>query len=251
MLSWWKGQNSKGINTTDKDVRTLALHVLMGSVFGNNHPFRNIMIPSDSNFKMTFKDALILVLGNLLVVPLIHPIIRFLPFAPKKLATIAAATVELRRYMNDMLQKEKQMISQRNPDNANLMSHLIRASQDEPTAKEENIDPGVSGDAVRGLSNSEIVGNVFFIILAGHETTANTLSYAILLLAAHPEVQEWVAEEVRYVLQDQGSSETWDYELFSRFKRCLAIMVSHIIFHGRIPPSYVSPPSDCHMRAAF
>lgn len=120
--------------------------------------------------------------------------------------------------MNEMLRKEKQMISRRNSGAGNLMSRLIEASDEERTAKKGNSDVDVSGNAVQGLSDSEIIGNVFLYTFAGHETTGNILSYPILLLAAHLEVQGWVVEEVRYVLQDQGSSETWDYNLFSRFK---------------------------------
>lgn len=93
-------------------------------------------------------------------------------------------------------------------------------------ATEETED---QGSIIRGLSNSEIIGNIFLCNFAGHETTANGLSYCILLLAIHPEVQEWVAEEAFYLLHDQGNRETWDYNLFPKFKRCLAIMVSVVV----------------------
>lgn len=72
-------------------------------------------------------------------------------------------------------------------------------------------------DDARGLSVSEILGNVSVINFAGHDTTANILAYAILYFAAYPEVQDWVGDEFNEVLRD-SSSETWSYEpLFSRF----------------------------------
>ncbi len=73
---------------------------------------------------------------------------------------------------------------------------------------------------------SEILGNIFVINFAGHDTTANTLAFGMLLLAAHPEVQDWVAEEVQEIIKD-GTSEIWDYDaLFPRLKRCQAVLVS-------------------------
>lgn len=229
MLAWWTEQNSKGINTTDKDVRTLALHVLIGAVFGRSYPFLSIMDPPDPGFTMNYRDALRVVLENFLLVLLLPSIIIYIPFAPKKLAKVAAATSQFRRYMKEMLNKEKQRMSDRESDAGNLMSCLVKASAQERAVKGEDGDPDQSETAAQGLSDSEIIGNLFLYHLAGHETTGNTLSYSILLLAAHPEVQEWVAQEVRYVLRDQGSSETWDYDLFNRFKRCLAVMVSYKI----------------------
>jgi cytochrome P450 len=43
---------------------------------------------------------------------------------------------------------------------------------------------------------SEVLGDSFIMLLAGHETTANTLLYATLLLAQHPAFQEQVLGEI-------------------------------------------------------
>ncbi|PYH43186.1 uncharacterized protein BP01DRAFT_393746 [Aspergillus saccharolyticus JOP 1030-1] len=45
------------------------------------------------------------------------------------------------------------------------------------------------------LTIHEILGNIYAINLAGHDTTANTMTYLMLLLAAYPAIQEWMAEE--------------------------------------------------------
>src|SRR6185295_5225248 len=42
------------------------------------------------------------------------------------------------------------------------------------------------------------------LVLAGHETTANALSWAFLLLARHPEIADRVADEARTVLGDRA-----------------------------------------------
>ncbi|MEQ5777587.1 cytochrome P450 [Thalassospira sp. NFXS8] len=47
------------------------------------------------------------------------------------------------------------------------------------------------------LTEQEKVDNVRFLITAGHESTALTISWAMLMLALHPELQESIATEVR------------------------------------------------------
>jgi cytochrome P450 len=75
-------------------------------------------------------------------------------------------------------------------------------------------------NGVKGLSVQEIFSNIFVINFARHDTTANTLAFSFLLLAAYPEVQEWVAKEVRTITKDLGD-EAWAYnELFLKLKRC-------------------------------
>lgn len=115
------------------------------------------------------------------------------------------AVDEFKRYMAQMLAEERA-----NPTGKdNLMSVLITASGE---AKGRNT-----------LSNEEIFGNLFIYALAGHETTANSLAYAIMLLAADEEVQSWVREEIREVVPDLDNI---DYEsVFPRLRRVRTIMV--------------------------
>lgn len=79
---------------------------------------------------------------------------------------------------------------------------------------------------VRGLSVDEVFGNIFVINFAGHDTTANTLAFKMVLFAAYPEVQEWASEAIRRVTEGLEVAE-WDYNtLFPQLKRCRAILVS-------------------------
>lgn len=105
-----------------------------------------------------------------------------------------------------------------------LLSSLVRASEDEKLKHFKS-----SEDGTKGLNSSEVLGNIFAINVAGHDTTANTLAYSMLLLAAYPEVQDWVGKELREILP-HPSSETWFCgEVFSRLKRCQAVLVSPIL----------------------
>ena len=46
------------------------------------------------------------------------------------------------------------------------------------------------------LTNEEIVAHAVAFILAGYETTSNTLAYTSYLLALHPDVQESLQSEI-------------------------------------------------------
>jgi cytochrome P450 len=53
----------------------------------------------------------------------------------------------------------------------------------------------------RRMSDEDLLHNMQFFIVAGHETTALAISWALMLLAHAPEIQEKVRAEVREVLQ--------------------------------------------------
>ncbi len=52
------------------------------------------------------------------------------------------------------------------------------------------------------MTDQQLHDECVTIILAGHETTANALSFALHLLAHHPEVQQRLADEAAEVLGD-------------------------------------------------
>ncbi len=54
----------------------------------------------------------------------------------------------------------------------------------------------VASDEGGGFSSDEIIGQVVMLLTASHETTAMTLSWTLLLLAAHPSVQVELAEAI-------------------------------------------------------
>lgn len=228
MLDWWTCNDQDGIKTLDRDAKTLSLHVLTSAGLGISYPFLSARNPPGSDFGMNYRDALALILEHLLVLLAIPPILLSLPFIPHRWAQVGQATKDFQKYMLEMLEKEKKLISDRSPGTGNLMSSLVRESEKaEKTGieKQRADNEGAIVEERRGLTDNEILGNVFLYIFAGHETTGNVITYSILLLATYPQWQEWVAEEVDYFVEDGQPTETWDYEVYPRLKRCLAIMV--------------------------
>lgn len=220
MLRAWTRWGQSGTIGIARDTRTLSLDVLAAIGFRKSYKFRASTEPGPDEAR-NYRESLMLTLDNALFMMLVPPKLLTMPFVPKTWARIGQATNDFRRYMMDMLNEERQLLDAGKPGTGNLMSSLVRASKDEQMKKSKNIT-----DNSNGLTVNEILGNIFVINFAGHDTTANTLAYAILLFAAYPEVQDWVGEELNEVLKG-SSSEAWNYEqLFPRLKRCLAVLVS-------------------------
>ncbi len=57
-----------------------------------------------------------------------------------------------------------------------------------------------------GLSNEEIVAHAVTFLLAGYETTANTLAYTSYLLALNPDIQEKLQSEIDSYFDDKPVS---------------------------------------------
>ncbi|WP_276308580.1 cytochrome P450 [Thermoflavimicrobium daqui] len=52
----------------------------------------------------------------------------------------------------------------------------------------------------KSLSDEELIGHTFTLFVAGHETTANALTWTIFLLAQHPHILANLLDELDYIL---------------------------------------------------
>ncbi|KAL8785607.1 MAG: hypothetical protein Q9213_003261 [Squamulea squamosa] len=222
MASSWSQQGLKGTTEVVADTATLALHVLTCAGFGESYSFGEGVSKVAPGHEMTYRDSLSLCLTNIITFAIIPKRYLSLSFLPTKLRKLGQAVHEFQQYMEEMLARERKLGAKRKSDTPNLMSALVRASDEDIQAKE------IGQTSKLGLTDEEIFGNIFAYNLAGHETTANTVAYALVLLAAYPEYQGWVREEIKRV-QDES---TGGYDSnFPRLQRCLAIMVSLDPFH--------------------
>lgn len=232
MIDEWSAHREEGVNTTSDDTMTLALHVLTSAGFGTSYSFKTGEAILPAGHTMSYRDALNTVLRGIIAVFVFPHAVFSLPFAPKSARRLGTAIREFQAYMAEMVAKERLMISKRDPGTGNLMSSLVRASDQ---AKEN------------ALTDDEIFGNTFIYNLAGHETTANTLAYAINLLAVFPGCQDWLYEELKTVLEDPNSTSAPDYEvIFPKLKRCLAVMYETLRLYGPITtlPKYTNDKSQ-------
>lgn len=228
MMRYWSSKSS--IKTVAPDTRTLSLHVLSRAGFGKSFKFQGHDERQTEDPSTSYRESLQLILENCILIMALGP--KFLadwkPWLPRKLQRLQEACASFQRYMTQMYEEEKRASSLPSSTSRdhNFMTSLVKASQDEARS---------SSGAAAGLTEQEIYGNMFVLNFAGHDTTAHTFTFALYLLAAHPEVQSWISDELRRVLGDRPPSE-WHYASdFPRLKRCLAIMYETIRLFTPVP----------------
>ncbi|KAK4117916.1 putative cytochrome P450 [Canariomyces notabilis] len=230
MLAYWSRQPS--VTTSAEDLRTFSLHVLSGAGFGKFYKFEGHTERSDSSLSANYKSSLQTIPENIVLIMALGPSVLakarlWLPDT-WKLAKLADTCAAFQRYMTDQYEEEKRatVAQERTGGPKTLMSSLVRASQAEAS----------TGNNSTGLSESEIYGNMFMLNFAGHDTTAHTFTFAIYFIAAYPDVQDWLSEEIRAVLGDNPAD--WRYAAsFPRLKRCLAIMLETLRLYTVVPVS--------------
>ncbi|RYO98464.1 hypothetical protein DL766_004337 [Monosporascus sp. MC13-8B] len=165
------------------------------------------------------------------------------PWLPSKLRMVHAACISFHKYMTDLFEEEKDSVHSSNdntPRDRNLMTALIQASESE----KEHI-----GTSTGGLTETEIYGNMFVFNFAGHDTTAHTLTFVVMFLAANPMVQEWLSKELRYVFGQRSPGDGWDYHAdFPRLKRCLAVLMETIRLYTPVPVAKWTGPQAQTLR---
>jgi cytochrome P450 len=111
----------------------------------------------------------------------------YLPFPPLSVPTPANRRMQAGlRTLNAVVQRlieERRKPQQTAPQD--LLSLLLEAQDEE------------SG---QGLSDRQVRDEVFTLLFAGHETTANALTWALYLLSQHPAVEQRLQAEVDMVL---------------------------------------------------
>ncbi|KAG8871665.1 hypothetical protein FRC20_010287 [Serendipita sp. 405] len=87
---------------------------------------------------------------------------------------------EFPMYMREMI--DHRMTSPEGRED--VFSNLLKAREEEK-------------DGAATLSDSDLLGNIFVLLFAGHETSATTLAFALSFLAIYPEVQAKWLEQIR------------------------------------------------------
>ncbi len=240
MLEYWRGKRK--IKSVADDTRTFSLHVLASAGFGKRYPFQGHLEASAVNVATSYKESLQLILDNCILLMVLGEKFLSKPWLPSKLKKLHQAVGSFRRYMTEVYEEEKTSIAEGKPQANNLMTSLIRSASQTITEQKGGQD---SNHENCGLTENEIYGNIFVFNFAGHDTTAHTLAFAIVLLATKPLVQDWLHEELRSVLGDASPKACSYTEIFPRLKRCLAILVSRqrTLYTGRKTADEKEPSS--------
>lgn len=227
MVAHWMGDDAEDkrksssatIDTIEHDTMTLALNIIAHVGFGLRFFWPGQKLPEDlsaqnkkyasfeppKGHSMTFVDSLATVLERILVLLLLPQwLLPFLPFKATKEALAAYTNYD--KYMQEFLQ-DKAEEAQRgaSSDGMDIMGQLVRARYGAKGKSENKRDEPQ-------MSDEMIKGNAFIIIVAGHETTANTLHFTLCELANNPAAQRALQADVDRLFGCDSDPLTWNYE---------------------------------------
>lgn len=224
LMRMWLGADGKGnrtIKTMEHDIMALTLHIIGYVGFGLRLLWPGQELPPDTDPKLikystldppeghtlNFIDAVAKTLDHLLLLMLVpKSILRLLPFKTTKKALDAEKNYL--KFMQEFLQDKIEDVNKEGKQNAgmDIMGQLVRTSYGD----KQSSTKGKSNE-VLGLTDDEIIGNAFIMLVAGHETTANILHFTLLELANNPAVQRSLQRDVDRIFGTTDPA-TWDYE---------------------------------------
>jgi cytochrome P450 len=198
------------------DTRTLSLNVLAAIGFSQSFKFESKGTEKtlSANEDFSYRDALQMVLDHAILVMVVGRKHLVYSWLPEWVRRIGKAADDFQKHMEKMLEDELASLNRGEKGTGTIMTNFVRALDQHQQ------------DNTKGMSTEEVFGNTFIINFAGHDTTANSFSFAVLLLGANPDVQEWIAEEVKQAMAASTAGD-WDYAaLFPKLLRCRSVLVS-------------------------
>lgn len=229
------------VRSSREDILKFSLNIFSSAGFGVHMPFKPVTqdvatAPDDifkdavtppAGFDFTFRavvaymDAHLrgIVAANMLV-PAWMPR-ALVPFLKRKFA----ARRDLGAYLQKLIDRGQAAHVDDREGKSDLMQGMLTARD-----YARNAGPAETGANDKGFSDSEVVGNAYIFTVAGHETVATTLRYALLLLALHQDAQDWLYKGIVEATQGASSDPaSWDYlDMFPKLVTPLCVMVTNI-----------------------
>jgi cytochrome P450 len=221
MLTSWVGRDGEGNKTIDRvadDTMRLSLHVISRAGFGRKlewpeddtdvqvdkdyvdpSKIQNDMAGADEGHSMSYAYAIHCLLDNILF-QLLFPrwLLRYVPLKAFKKADEAYS--EWGNYMREAVEKKRTDLDvgkEVKEESMDILAGLVKSQ--------------TKADKQAHLEDSEILGNMFVLILAGHETAANSIHFSMLYLALHRQSQLRLQKDVDDIFSGKPPSE-WDYD---------------------------------------
>ena len=233
-------------------MKKITINVLSGAGMGTNIAWTD-KEKAKPGFKMTYIEAVKHVVNGV-TGPIILPqwfLSHYPSFLPgyETLKSLSYAVVEFPIHTRDLLDQERQRtLAGDGQTRSNIMSQLLQASEQGEGEKK----------GFKALSEDEMLGNLFIFTIAGFDTTANTLSYALVILSRYPSWQEWIFEEIDSIMPTDPSTDLDYTALFPRTMRIQAFMFEvlrlfapliHIAKETKVPQTITTSRGAFHFPA--
>jgi len=232
MLGLWAGSEGKGNQTiADPSIAAMnfALYVISGAGFDvrvvwpheegkkveDKKSEDSIFVGSEAppGYTMSYRAALSQLLHNIMwtqVMPL-----KWLARSPVKMhREVSDAAHEWGKYMDEIYEMKKTQVEfGETQANMDIFDSLIRGS-------------GITKKEGSNFTKSDLLGNAFVLMLAGHETTANTLHFSMVFLAMNWGSQKRLQDDIDNIFAGKPIDE-WKYE--EHFQKLFASMPAAVM----------------------
>lgn len=206
MATWDSPNSERSMKIIEEDINTIAMNVLMFASFGQDYGFVDggtKDIPSGHT--KSFREIMPFMLKNVGLAWATRSFTLPKMLEPKSLATLRETKNELFQYFDESLRKA----------DGDFVKSFVEANENEKKGGRQH------------LTKDELFGNMYMIQLAGFDTTSNAMLLTMALLATHPEVQEWIFEEL-------GQVEAYE-DTYPAAIRCRAAMHETLRMYSTAP----------------
>ncbi|KAI8808396.1 cytochrome P450 [Cladochytrium replicatum] len=186
--------------TLEHTLYEITMNVLGEAAFGV--PFDQSTQEVLEGFTTSFQQCVRFVMANIVSIIAIPQWVQNLPLESTRKYRVAVD--EFKRHLERLI---KSPIDGNAPNGALLRSLVNSVSEEQ--------------DPQKRLTNEELISSAFIFLVAGHETTANTLLFALGMMAIYPEYQDMLLQETRKVLKDD---EAPTYKHYSKLHFAHAIV---------------------------
>ncbi|KAL8739391.1 MAG: hypothetical protein Q9190_007807 [Brigantiaea leucoxantha] len=213
---------------------------MSGAVFGKSYPFRgaqedSLPVAEDSS---SYGEALRIILDRCIPLLVLGRNNLNRTWLPQSFRELYRATLVFQNHMTKAYEDEKSALIGKDKLKNNLMTSLVRASLANVNQKAHT-----ATSHQEGLTEEEVYGNIFVFKFAGHEATANSLTIGICLLATRPDIQDWIAEEINFILAGIESTHASYEAVFPRLPRCLALVFETVRLYTAVAIAKATGPN--------
>ncbi|KAG8766477.1 hypothetical protein FRC12_006861 [Ceratobasidium sp. 428] len=183
--------------------------VISSAVMGRRLPWTDDYEQPQPGFTMSFHEA-VKVVSSTVVERVLTP--RWADNLTHGTKTMSTAFKELEGYLRQTMKTHHSLPKAQSDLQEDISSPLVPESIFSSLVDASDRDAAEKG---KGLADNDVIGNVFLLLFAGHETTASALAFALGLLALYPNVQQEVYEQINQVMGLQSRLDYSDIDKLS------------------------------------
>ncbi|KAK0237713.1 cytochrome P450 [Armillaria nabsnona] len=196
----WANRHEVSVPSVQKITFKLALFVIATCGFGISFDWEEPL--RSENRAMPIQQAFRIISDTGAFAVFAPKWVKRLPF--KYIRDSNTAHEQLGKFMKDEVIRRRAQIASGeidldgdNLETRTIFNLIMKASEDE--------------EGKYSLDDEEVIGNVFIMLFAGHETTAHTLAAALGFLAVYDDIQDEVYDQIKSLLSDQTEPTFEDY----------------------------------------